>query len=324
MLGLLGPIALGAATGHLQAGLTASFGGLALSGTEPDQTAREQALSMAYALVAGCLAMAVGGTLAKNSVAVACGIPAVAAAAALLGGMSRQLARATTQLILFAIIATNLAERGARPLQLVLAFALGGIWTAAVALLLGWCFGAAPAGPSPPPRRPSAKVLLLRWWRSLSHLPAYQYATRITCALAAAEAVQLLWPRRHAYWVALTVAIVLRRNIPEAPTLTLQRALGTLLGVVAAAGYLAWAPGLWAAIAFIAALAAVRPVLRAGNYAAYAGVMTPLIILLMDLGQQPSAGAIVERLIATFVGCALVLTFDYLVWSRLFMPPAPK
>jgi hypothetical protein len=46
-------------------------------------------------------------------------------------------------------------------------------------------------------------------------------------------------------------------------------------------------------------------------------VITPLVILLLDFGQQTSWAPIDDRLIATLVGCALVLTLGYLIWLKL-------
>ena len=53
--------------------------------------------------------------------------------------------------------------------------------------------------------------------------------------------------------------------------------------------------------AIIIALAAARPILMEINYAAYAAVLTPLVILLLDLGKL-SWAVIIDQLVATFVG----------------------
>jgi len=50
------------------------------------------------------------------------------------------------------------------------------------------------------------------------------------------------------------------------------------------------------------------------NYTAYAAVMTQLVILLLDFGRQTSWAMIVDRLIATLSGCALVLISGCLPW----------
>ena len=77
---------------------------------------------------------------------------------------------------------------------------------------------------------------------------------------------------------------------------------------------------IWATIAMIAVLAAARPILKEANYTAYAAVMTPLVILLLDFGQAPSWAAVVDRLAATLAGCVLALTIGYLIWPGLSAP----
>jgi uncharacterized membrane protein YccC len=49
--------------------------------------------------------------------------------------------------------------------------------------------------------------------------------------------------------------------------------------------------------------------------------MTPLIIMLMDIGQEPSIAVLIERLLATIVGCAIALTIGYFIWSKLTASP---
>ena len=117
------------------------------------------------------------------------------------------------------------------------------------------------------------------------------------------------------------MVIVVQRNLQAALPRTFQRAAGTSLGVLLTGLLLLGSSSMWAVIAIIAALAAARPILTEVNYTAYAAVMTPLVILLLDFGQEPSWAVVVDRLAATLFGCALALTLGYLVWSRLF-PPA--
>jgi hypothetical protein len=328
MLGLAGPIAVGAITGHAGIGMVASLGGLALSGDGKGETHREQAPGLIYAMAAGSLAMFAGSAMAGHDMLTTLGVPAVAAVAGLLGGISRPLARATTQFMLYTIIAANLGAQGYRPLGMVLLFSLGAAWTAGLSLVLTPLFRAMhpfpiphiPANAVQSPKR-SAGQLLRRWRNSLAHLSGWQYALRISLCLVASEAFEWIWPHHHGYWVSITVVIVVQRNLQAALTRTVQRAAGTALGVLLVSLFLLGSPPMWTLIAIIAGLAAARLILKEANYAAYAAVMTPLVILLLDFGQEPSFAAIVDRLAATLAGCGLALTLGYLVWSRLF-PPA--
>jgi hypothetical protein len=328
MLGLAGPLAVGVMTGHLRAGTAAALGGLALGGSTQGETPAEQAPGLIYALAAGSAAMFTGLVLAAHMPAAAFGLPAVAAAAGLVGSISRRLARATTQYILYTIIAAHLSAADARPFGMLLMFLLGAGGTAALSLILRPLFkaiGHEPKAPVPEnsaqPPAYTAGRLLRRWLRSLSRLSGWQYVLRITTCLAAAAVFERAWPLHHGYWVSITVVIVVQRNLQAALTRAFHRADGTVLGVLLISLLLLGSLPMWALLLIIAVLAAARPILRETNYTAYAAVMTPLVILLLDFGQAPSWTAVVDRLAATLAGCALALTLGYLGWSR-FSPPA--
>jgi hypothetical protein len=324
MFGLAGPLALGVMTGHLRAGMAAALGGLALGVGGKGETLSEQAPGLIYALAAGSAAMLTGSALTGNLAAAAIGIPLLAAAAGLIGSISRPLARATTQYILYTIIAANLGARGTHPLGMVLLFLLGACWTAALSLILRPLFKA--MGPVPNPLIPAnaaqlpkytTRQRLRRWRKSLTRLSGWQYVLRIGSCLAAAAALEWIWPLHHGYWVSITVVIVVQRNLQTALTRAFHRAAGTVLGVLLISLLLLGSPPTWALLLIIAALSAARPILLETNYTAYAAVMTPLVILLLDFGQDPSWPAVIDRLAATLAGCGLALTLGYLGWSRL-------
>lgn len=319
MLGLAGPILLGVATDHLRLGMAAAIGGLALDGTARGESLGREASALTGALISGCAAIWTGTSLVgSGSLIIA--VPAIAAVAGLLGGISRPLARESTRFIRFTIIAANLSAPEIGPFGVTLLFFLGGAWTLGLSLLLRLVFAQArrvaqSAAARPP--RPSAGPRLRRWLGSLSTLPGWQYPLRIALCLAVAEAVAWIWPGPHGQWIALTVAIVLDRRPATPPTRLVQRALGTVLGVILASLLLIRTPSILIVTIAIAALAAMRPVLRAGNYTAYAAIMTPLIVLLVDFGETPSAEILLDRLLATIAGCLIALLFGYLPWLRV-------
>ncbi len=318
MLGLAGPIIAGVATDHLRLGMVAAIGGLALGGASRGATLRQRAFALAAALLAGCAAISTGTSIASHGSLIIVAVPGIAAIAGLIGGISLPMARETTRFILFTTIAAGLSAPNVRPLGMTLLFFLGGTWTLALSLLLSAVFGrarhAAESSVAQPPRRPVA-LLLSRWRESLFHLSGWQYPIRIWACLTVAEAIAQIWLGQHGQWIAVTVAIVLGRRLPAPPTRLLQRALGTMLGVVVAGLLLIWTPPPLIVACEIAALAAARPVLRAGNYTAYAVVMTPLIVLLLDLGQAISVAILADRLTATIAGCLITLSFGYLPWT---------
>jgi hypothetical protein len=328
MLGLAGPVAVGAITGHPQIGMAIALGGLALSGGGQGETFREQLNSFSYALVAGSAAVFAGSALAGCGTLKLLAIPAIAAVS-LLGGISRPLARSTALFILFMIIAANVGAPETHPLGMMLLFSVGAAWTAGLSLALGSLSRTicparisetTEAAPQPP--RYPAKLLVRRWWKLLAHLSGWQYTLRLTLCIIAAQAVDWIWPDHHGYWVSVTVVLVLQRDLQKAFSRTVQRAIGTALGVLLMSLIFLGVPPVGVVVGLIALLAAARPVLREANYTAYATVITPLVILLLDFGKETSWALIVDRLIATLLGCALVLTLGYLIWLTI-LPQKP-
>jgi hypothetical protein len=115
VLGLAGPIALGVATGHLDAGALAATGGLAVSGADSaDSPFRRRVLDLGWALAAGCAALLASCLillcLGRGWLA-ALAMVALAGLAALVGGVSRPLAYAGIRSITFLLIAQGIAPR---------------------------------------------------------------------------------------------------------------------------------------------------------------------------------------------------------------------
>jgi len=326
MLGLAGPVAVGATFGRPGMGLVASLGGLALSRSGKGDTLREQAPGLIYAMATGSLAMLTGSAMAGHGSRLFFMIPPLAAVAGLVGGISRPLARAVTQFLLFTVIAANIGTGGNHSFVITVLFFLGAVWTTSLVLVSRPLFRA--MSPIPIQTRAvqtskyTARQYLRRWWKSLAHLSGWQYALRITLCLSAAEAFDWFFPNHHGYWASITVLIVVQRRLQTALTRSIDRAVGTTIGVMITGLLMLGLSSVWAIIAMIGVLAAARPILLEANYIAYAAVQTPLIIMLLDFGKVPSWTVAADRLAATLVGCTLGITLGYLGWSRIFTPGA--
>ena len=68
MLGLAVPLAAGQMTGHPAEGMAASLGGLALGGAASGGTFGDRAKTLVYDLIAGCLGMLIGSSLARYGI----------------------------------------------------------------------------------------------------------------------------------------------------------------------------------------------------------------------------------------------------------------
>jgi uncharacterized membrane protein YccC len=180
-------------------------------------------------------------------------------------------------------------------------FALGAGWSIALglALALGFGSGALPA-------QPTYGQLWRRWRRTLRGFEGWRYAVQLVPALAVASAIGVLWRQEKSYWIALAVVIVVRRRGGSLLRAT-QRCLGTCAGVLIGGALVLWVPPSWAIVVVVSVLAGLRPLLKERNYVAYSTVMTPLVVLLMDLGRTPALSTIGYRLIDTVIGCLIAI-----------------
>ncbi|MEU8144432.1 FUSC family protein [Nonomuraea sp. NPDC048901] len=291
-----------------------------------------------YALVATTGAGLVGVIAGGHGWITAVTVVLVAAVVAVVGGMSRPMAEHTTRFIVFMVITTGLGAQGAAPVAAAVLLAEGAIWGLLVTALVTALPTALPTAPATAPpaappttpptavgartRRPpqrertsSSRALLKRWWRTLGTVRGWQYAIRLTTCLAAAEVIGLVWPQPNASWIAVTVVIVVRRQLDGALRRAIERAAGTAAGVLAGSAVLLWVPPSWLFVLLVSVLAAVRPVLKDRQYTLYATVMTPLVLLLMEGGGRVAPATIGYRLADTAIGCVLALGIGYLPWT---------
>jgi hypothetical protein len=320
-LGMAGPIAFAALAGHLPLGAVAAIGSFAVGGVSAAQALPQRFRALIVSVVppalAGLAAIAIAGLGAFTSIA----IVVLAAVAATVGGYSRPMAVATTRFVLFLLIAINFVQTTPYHAAAVGLMAAGALWAFVLNLGLGVVMRSlglirvATAAAEAP--QPTAAQKRARWQRSLRDASGWQYAVRLTVCLAIGEALSLLWPEHHLYWVTLTVALLTERPLEAVPVKTTQRALGTTIGVALSGLIISYRPPAWGIVLVIGAFAGARPLLRARNYFAYSILMTPLIILIMDFSAQPDASVLIDRLMATLIAVALVITANLLAGRAL-------
>ncbi|MFZ2456149.1 MAG: FUSC family protein [Candidatus Altiarchaeia archaeon] len=317
VLGITAPLIVGALMEQPGAGMIVSLGGLALSGSGSVGAFRERFSDLACAFAATSLAIACGVLVAADLWFSVFLIPLIAFFSGLFGGISRPLARASGQFIVFMIIAAGLNVGGGGLVITVLLFCLGAAWTAVLSLVLYPVFqNRGTGGVYQPARRHTAEQLLSRWRRTLAHFGGWFYPLRIGLCLLVAGFFQMNWPYGHGYWILITVAIVVQRSVHALLKRMLQRALGTFAGILFASIFLFCVPPLWIVILVIGVLAALRSAYKESNYAAYSAVMTLLVLLLLDYGKEAGLEVIIDRLFSTLTGCVIALVFGYLLWPR--------
>jgi len=318
-VGMAGPIAVGAASGRLADGMLASIGGLAVSTADVTGPPLRRAARMAATALTGTLGVALGAVLGGRGWAGVGILIALVGVLALVGGISRPLARLSGQLIVLLVLGGGTTEAaathwgGAAPLVAAGAVAAG--CCTLLAATIADALGESEPQPQQQRRRP-ARALLRRWAGTLRQFAGWRYPLRITLCLAVAEIVGQLWHQPKSYWIALTVAIVVQRQLDGALVRTAQRGFGTLAGVVLGSALLLTTLPTWGLVVAVGVLAAARPLLKVRNYALYAMIMSPLVVLQLDFGQSATLSTMADRLLDTLLGCAIALTLGYLVLPR--------
>lgn len=305
------PIVLGLLAGRLGMGLAVATGALLASNVTLHGSARTRMEEIGLITLSLFLACLVGGCLAGGGGWADMGLWGATTLAAVIGNFDRIAAIVTGRFIVFVVILTEMARQAHHPHALVVPVMTGGI---TAACLISVRAAGAPAAPLPPPLPGiGLRAKLRRWGRSCRSLSACQFPLRLSVLMALTLAMDVLWPERHALWAALTVALLCRRPLEPVPIRASQRALGAALGVLLSCLFLFHAPSGGAFILFLAGLGIASMVARKHNYMLYSMVATPLIMVLVGGGKPIGEAILVDRLVSTIVGAALLVAVNVVV-----------
>ncbi|HEY0804944.1 MAG TPA: FUSC family protein [Pseudonocardiaceae bacterium] len=167
----------------------------------------------------------------------------------------------------------------------------------------------------PTKARRSRQQRLAAWFDNVLAGPAtWQHALRLAICMAIAEVLTILVPFERSYWLALTVAITLKPDFGSVFARAVQRGGGTFVGALLGAGVLALNPNGWVLVLLAAAVAFLLPIAQVRQYGMFATVLTPLVIIQLDIGHAGSWDLLLARLVDTAAGCLVVLVFGYLLW----------
>lgn len=320
-LGMAVPALLGLALGRPEIGFTIGLGAMLLAGGPAQPGAANETPAPTAAILPAALAVLIATSIAGAAWSDAAMI-ALAGAAAAVSGYSRPLAVAAIRFIIYLVLSVSLIDGAAGHRGAVaLIFGSGALWNVAIRLLLARRRPAAPL--AEPARTVTPAQRRAHWKWSMRTLAGWQFPIRLVLGLGVASALRHVWPAHHYGWIVLTVALLTQRPLEAVPVKTLQRALGTALGVA-----LTWliltglaAPGPLAVV--ICILATGASLARSRNYLAYAVLATPVILLVLDIGKAVEPALLIDRLVATLVAAAIVVATN-LVLGRWVTPEAPR
>lgn len=315
--GMLVPLWLAAANGHLELGLGGAVGSLLMGNSSNGRTREELArneikIFATLCLAAVCVALIVGHGFISDLAVVG-----AVAVAAVIGGYSNRLSMATSRFIVYLCIMLSAGSGHESGLIVFVLMIVSAAWTSFLIV----AFGAITRAIRPPSHlspatnsRPATPAeLRTRWFASLRTLRGWQFAIRITVCLLVSVAIATIWPTHRYFWVAITVALICQRPLETWPVRTTQRAIGTLIGVGAAYILLATPPPVAIMIAALGIICALRLAVRSRNYLVFSALMTPVIMMILDAGRPVEINLLVDRIAATLMAAALVILVNALM-----------
>ncbi len=305
-LGMGVPVLAGLMLGYREAGFTIGLGAILLAGAPtakgPPQEGAKPGLAVLPALLAVVLATLVGGRAWSDAP-----VTLLVAIAGLLSGYSRPLGVASIRFSIYLVLSAGFLDgMGPHRGLAALIFGLGALWNIVLRLL----FAERTSEPSEVPeerRTPTTAQRRAHFRKTLAHAGRLAIPPAAGVGLGIASAIRHAWPAHHYYWILLTVALLTQRPIEHMPVKTMQRLIGTVAGVTLAAIILVGIPSYWALAVLACLLAIAVPIARARSYLLYSVVVTPLILLVLDLGRQVPLGLLGDRLAATLAGGAIVI-----------------
>jgi Predicted membrane protein len=318
-LGMAVPVAFGAIFGNLSLGILVSFGVMFAMGVAPDKTIHEQTVELAYILLVGTAAVFIGSVIGGLGWLTGVLIIIISFVMAIFGGMSRFAVQVTTRFMIIIIIGIGLTESGLHmdPYLLTFIFAIGFLFGMGVVLAATYLFKSPEVNVDSSPQAVISRARRIKHWRrSLAHFAGWHYTIRITLSMIAAEIIVILFNLQLSYWVFLTIVLVLHRRLGTAFQRILQRGIGTIAGVLLGSLLLLYTLPPGVTVVIIGILASLRPYSKDRNYAVYALIMTPLVLIIVNQGQIMNSLLLFNRLIDTLIGCIIAITLGYFAWTN--------
>ena len=317
-LGTAMPIVFGALVGRAEIGFIIALGSLFIVPPDGDVPLKAAVTPYARVVFTGFAATSLGAWVGPHhSLTASLILVVMNGLVALAGGINRTLAANSVRFAIFFMIGTGISlPTQTHPLWVGLFSSLGAVWAALISLFF-------PNMKKEPSRRSLSALdskadfhAQMRYWLvRLKTFRAWSYPIRLVLCLSLAQCIQLLLKSPHAYWISLTIVLVLQRNAANGTSRIFQRATGTFFGVLLGAAVLAFPLSMPWLVLIVACIGGVRRYLKVRNYAVYSMAMTPLLFILLNRGKQISFDLMVDRLIYTLVGCIIALVFDYWLWT---------
>lgn len=155
------------------------------------------------------------------------------------------------------------------------------------------------------------------------HSILFRHALRLALIATIAEVIASLLQIPRGYWMTLTAVIALKPNYGGTSQTALQRVLGTVLGGMIGIAIVMLIHNPWLMWACLLVLMVVAVAVRPLSFSLFVTLLTPAIILLLNVASHGGWQVGATRIVDSFAGGLLALLGSYLLfpkWERQRLP----
>ncbi|HEX7672639.1 MAG TPA: FUSC family protein [Bdellovibrio sp.] len=170
----------------------------------------------------------------------------------------------------------------------------------------------------------ASRPLKLRFWGSLAALranltlksPGFRHAIRLAVCIGIGEVFSHLFPSHlhRAYWIPMTIAIVLKPDYAATFSRGMLRMLGTLMGVLLATVLFHIFPdAMWAHVVLVVLFTYLMRWIGSANYGIFAMCVGALVVVLISMEGVAPKDVVMARGMNTIIG-GMIALIVYLLW----------
>jgi uncharacterized membrane protein YccC len=174
------------------------------------------------------------------------------------------------------------------------------------------------------PRLPALSSILEPVRDNLTfHSVLFRHALRLAIVATIAEVLASILHISTGYWITLTAVVALKPNYGGTSQTTLQRVLGTVLGGIIGIAIVTLIHNSWVIVGCLLLLIVTAMAVRPLSFSLFITLLTPAIILLLNVTSKGGWQIGVLRIVDSFAGGLLALLGSYLLfprWERQQLP----
>jgi len=304
----------GLLTGHLRIGVIAAAGAFSVGFGSFQQIGSRRVLPMIAAAAAICVSSWIGAFSGLSPIWSTCVVTLAGALYAAISFCNPGISWLTLQALIWLVISTAYPAHGNEiPVRGSWLLA-GGLLQTLLVVVIWKVTGPGPVYAGSGGQEPGPFESIHAAFASQS--PQTWYAIRAALTLAAGMILYRVVPFLLAYWIPMTVVLVLKPDRQQRVARTLQRMLGTIIGAALASWIGLELQETRIVLALLVLLfAGAAYSLLFVNYGIFSACLSSYVICLLTLGGLPQKSVIEHRVLATVMGSALVIISDVIAFG---------